>query len=112
MIFHVIALYDENIHHKCIVTSAATSTKFMINLFVTKFLTHHLPCGLPHHHIYDERFHHKDFTTSTAMSHVISHVKRHNCMNYDVFRHTYDELEHHRFSDDCGMRHKIYDDVC
>jgi hypothetical protein len=82
----------------------------MTNLFVTIFWTHHLPCGLPHHHIYDEHFCHKYFATSTATSHVIGHVEMHNCMNCDVFRHTYDELEHHSFSDDCGVRHKIYDD--
>jgi hypothetical protein len=44
------------------------------------------------------------------MSHVISHVERHNHMNYVIFRHSYDELECHRFSDDCGVHHKIYDD--
>jgi hypothetical protein len=32
----------------------------MMNLFVTKFLPHHLPCGLPRYHIYDEHFCHKD----------------------------------------------------
>jgi hypothetical protein len=52
---------------------------------------------------YDEHFCHKDFVMSAAMSHVISHVERHNCMNCDVFRHTYDELECHRFSDNCGV---------
>jgi hypothetical protein len=31
-------------------------------------------------------------------------------MNRDIFRHTYDELERHKFSDDCSLRHKIYDD--
>jgi hypothetical protein len=103
---HIIALYDENIHHKCIGMSSATSIKFMTNLFITKFLTHHLPCSLSCHHIYDECFHHKEF----VMSHVINHVKMHNCMNCDIFRHTYDKLEHHRFSDDCGVHHKIYDD--
>jgi hypothetical protein len=82
----------------------------MMNLFVTNFWTHHLPCGLPRHHIYDKRFHHKYFATSAAMSHIISHVEMHNCMNCDVLRHTYDELEHHSFSDDCDVRHKIYDD--
>jgi hypothetical protein len=101
--------YDENIHHKYIATSAATSTKFMMNFFVTNFLTHHLPCGLPHHHIYDKCFRHKDFAMLAATSHIINHVERHNCMNYDVFRHTYDKLECHRFSDDCGVRQKIYD---
>jgi hypothetical protein len=43
-----------------------------------------------------------------GFSHVISHVETHNCMNCDIFRHTYDELECHRFSDDCSVRHKIY----
>jgi hypothetical protein len=56
--FLILTLYDENIFQKCIVTLVATS-KFMMNLFVTKFLPHHLPCGLPCHHIYDECFHHK-----------------------------------------------------
>jgi hypothetical protein len=81
----------------------------MMNLFVTNFWTHHLSSGLPHHHIYDEHFRHKYFSTSAAMSYVISHVKMHNCMNWDVFRHTYDELEHHSFSDDCVVGRKIYD---
>jgi hypothetical protein len=44
------------------------------------------------------------------MSHIINHVEIHICMNYDIFRHNNDELERHRFSDDCGVRHKIYDD--
>jgi hypothetical protein len=95
MLCHIIALYDENMHHKCIATSTATSTKFMMNLFITKFLTHHLPCGLPHHHIYDECFHLKDFATSAAMPHVISHMEMHNCINCDIFRPTYDELKCH-----------------
>jgi hypothetical protein len=30
-------------------------------------------------------------------------------MNCDIFRHTYDELECHRFSEDYSARHKIYD---
>jgi hypothetical protein len=110
MLCHIIILYDENIRHKCIATLAATSIEFMMNLFVTNFLTHHLPCVLPRHHIYDERFRHKEFAMSSATSHVISHVEMHNYMNCDVFRHTYDELERHRFSDDCGVCHKIYDD--
>jgi hypothetical protein len=37
-------------------------------------------------------------------------VERHGCTNCDIFTHTYDELECHRFSDDCGVRYKIYDD--
>jgi hypothetical protein len=74
--------------------------------FCHKFLDTSLPCGFPCHHIYDECFCHKDF----AVSHVISHVERHNCMNCDIFKHTYDKLEHHKFSDDCGVRQKIYDD--
>jgi hypothetical protein len=82
----------------------------MMNLFVTNVWTHHLPCGLPHHHIYDKCFHHKYFATLEAMSHIISHVEMHNCMNCDIFRPTYDELECHSFSDDCGVCHKIYDD--
>jgi hypothetical protein len=28
----------------------------------------------------------------------------------DVFKGTYDEIECHRFSDEAGMRHRIYDD--
>jgi hypothetical protein len=67
MLWFVITLYDENIHHKCIATSAATTTKFMMNLFVTKFLPHHLPCRLT--------FCHKDFATSSAVTLVISHIK-------------------------------------
>jgi hypothetical protein len=43
------------------------------------------------------------------MSPIISHVERHKCMNCDIFKHTYNKLEHHKFSDDCGVRHKIYD---
>jgi hypothetical protein len=35
MLCHIITHYDENIHHKCIAMSAATSTKIMTNLFVT-----------------------------------------------------------------------------
>jgi hypothetical protein len=31
-------------------------------------------------------------------------------MNYDIFKHTYDKLEHNKFSDNYGVRHKIYDD--
>jgi hypothetical protein len=61
------------------------------------------------HHIYDKRFHQKYFATPAATSHAISHVKIHICMNCDVFRHTYDELERHIFSDECDVRHKIYD---
>jgi hypothetical protein len=45
-----------------------------------------------------------------ATSHIIKHVEKHNCMNYDVFIHSYDELEPHRFSDNCGVHHKICDD--
>jgi hypothetical protein len=26
-----------------------------------------------------------------------------------MFLNTYDKLEHHKFRDDCGVRHKIYD---
>jgi hypothetical protein len=70
-------------------------------------LLHHLPCGLPCHHIYDENFRHKDFAISAAMSPVISHVERHKCINCDIFKHSYDTLEHHKFSDDCGERYKI-----
>jgi hypothetical protein len=47
---------------------------------------------------------------SAATSHIINHVEMNNCMNCDIFRHTYDELEYHRYSDDCSVRHKIYDD--
>jgi hypothetical protein len=39
----------------------------------------------------------------------ISHVAMHGSTNCDVFRGTYDEIECHRFSDEYGMRHKIYD---
>jgi hypothetical protein len=82
----------------------------MTNLFVTNFLTRHLPCGLPHHHIYDKHFHHKDFSMSVATSLVISHVERQKRMNCGIFKHTYDKLKHHKFNNDCGVRHKIYDD--
>jgi hypothetical protein len=34
----------------------------------------------------------------------------HVSTNGDVFRGTYDETECHRFSDESGMRHRIYDD--
>jgi hypothetical protein len=40
---------------------------------------------------------------------TISHVAMHDCMNYDVFRLTYDKIECHRFSDESDARHKIYD---
>jgi hypothetical protein len=108
---HVIALYDEFFCHKCI----ATSSIFMTIFFVTNFLPHHLPCGLPHHHIYDEglsqMFCHVSchITYHAIFCYVISHVERHHCMNCDIFRHTYDELECHRFSDNCDGCHKIYD---
>jgi hypothetical protein len=82
----------------------------MTNLFVTIFWTRHLSCGLQRHHIYDERFYHKDVATLAATSHIISHVEMHNWMDCDVFRHIYDKLECHSFSDNCGVRHKIYDD--
>jgi hypothetical protein len=101
---------DDCICYKCIAMSTVTSIKYMMNLFVTKFLPHYRPCVSPHHCIYDEHFCRKDFTMPAAMSHVINHVERHNCMNCDIFRHTYDKLECHRFSDNCGVRHKIYDD--
>jgi hypothetical protein len=41
--------------------------------------------------------------------HVISLVEKHDCTNCDIFRHTYDKLQCHRFSNVCGVRHKIYD---
>jgi hypothetical protein len=31
-------------------------------------------------------------------------------MDCDVFKKTYKKLKHHKFSDDFGVRHKIYDD--
>jgi hypothetical protein len=34
----------------------------------------------------------------------------HGTTNFDVFKGTYDETERHRFSDEFGMFHKIYDD--
>jgi ribosomal protein L33 len=37
-------------------------------------------------------------------------VERHNCINCDVFKHTYDKLERYKFSDNCGVHHKIYND--
>jgi hypothetical protein len=37
------------------------------------------------------------------------YMEMHNCMNCDIFIHTYDELDRHSFSDDCGVHHKIYD---
>ena len=88
---HIIALYDENIHHK----SFATSSHFMTNVFVTKNLLRHLPHHLPPHPIYDERIRHKMFATSSATSpatspvtsihHIISHVARSDGILSDVF---------------------------
>jgi hypothetical protein len=37
------------------------------------------------------------------------YMEMHNCMNCDIFIHTYDELDRHSFSDDCDVHHKIYD---
>jgi hypothetical protein len=73
---HVIAPYHENIHQNCITMSVATSSKFVMKRFVTKFLTGHLPCDLPHHHIYDKHFCHKGFATSpiALFHHVIKSV--------------------------------------
>jgi hypothetical protein len=34
----------------------------------------------------------------------------HDSTNCDIFKGTYDEIKCHRFCDESGMRHKIYDD--
>ena len=77
----LIIFYDDYICHKCFAKSRATSSYFTMKI-----------SSLMHCHV-----------------NINNHVAMQGCMDCDVFRDTYDKVERHWFSDECGARHKICD---
>jgi hypothetical protein len=120
---------DDCIYHNCF----AMLLHFMMKIFVTNALPYQLPpqnlwwkdssqkfchiiCHVAYHIICHVACHIIISMTNIFIINVspcqllFNHVERHECMNCDILRHNYDELEWHIFSDDCDAHHKIYDD--